>query len=61
MLNGLFDKMQKDGRPIFHSDQSWPYQHAEYQRMLLEHNTRQSMSRKGNYMDKGAMENFFGR
>ena len=61
MLNGLFDKLPADARPIFHSDQGWQYQHAEYQRLLTEHNITQSMSRKGNCMDNGAMENFFGR
>jgi putative transposase len=47
--------------PLFHSDQGWQYQHSEYQRLLKEHNIIQSMSRKGNCMDNGAMENFFGR
>ena len=61
MLNGLFDKLPADATPIFHSDQGWQYQHAEYQRLLAEHNIIQSMSRKGNCMDNGAMENFFGR
>ena len=61
MLSGLFDKLPKTARPIFHSDQGWQYQHTEYQRLLSEHNIKQSMSRKGNCMDNGAMENFFGR
>ena len=61
MLNGLFAKLPADATPIFHSDQGWQYQHAEYQRLLAEHNIIQSMSRKGNCMDNGAMENFFGR
>ena len=61
MLDGLFDKLPDDATPIFHSDQGWQYQHAEYQRLLAEHNIKQSMSRKGNCMDNGAMENFFGR
>ena len=61
MLNGLFRKLPTDARPVFHSDQGWQYQHAEYQRLLQEHNITQSMSRKGNCMDNGAMENFFGR
>ncbi len=61
MLNGLFEKLPDDATPIFHSDQGWQYQHAEYQRLLSEHNITQSMSRKGNCMDNGAMENFFGR
>lgn len=34
---------------------------AENQRLLAEHNITQSMSKKGNCMDNGAMENFFGR
>ena len=37
------------------------YQHTEYQRLLAEHHITQSMSRKGNCMDNGIMENFFGR
>ena len=61
MLNGLFEKLPSDARPLFHSDQGWQYQHAEYQRLLAEHNITQSMSRKGNCMDNGIMENFFGR
>ena len=61
MLDGLFEKLPDDATPIFHSDQGWQYQHAEYQRLLAEHNIKQSMSRKGNCMDNGAMENFFGR
>ena len=61
MLNGLFEKLPANATPIFHSDQGWQYQHTEYQRLLAEHNIIQSMSRKGNCMDNGAMENFFGR
>ena len=61
MLSGLFKKLPADARPLFHSDQGWQYQHSEYQRLLSEHNITQSMSRKGNCMDNGAMENFFGR
>ena len=61
MLDGLFAKLPTDATPLFHSDQGWQYQHVEYQRLLAEHNIKQSMSRKGNCMDNGAMENFFGR
>lgn len=61
MLDGLFKKLPADAKPLFHSDQGWQYQHAEYQRLLEKHNIIQSMSRKGNCMDNGAMENFFGR
>ncbi len=35
--------------------------YADGDRLLKEHNIIQSMSRKGNCMDNGAMENFFGR
>lgn len=61
MLQGLFEKLPIEARPLFHSDQGWQYQHAEYQRLLAERNITQSMSRKGNCMDNGIMENFFGR
>ena len=61
MLDGLFKKLPANAKPLFHSDQGWQYQHSEYQRLLSEHNIVQSMSRKGNCMDNGAMENFFGR
>lgn len=61
MLDGLFTKLPDGETPILHSDQGWQFPHAEYQRKLAEHNIIQSMSRKGNCMDNGAMENFFGR
>lgn len=61
MLDGLSKKLPKGATPILHSDQGWQYQHTEYQRYLKEHNIVQSMSRKGNCMDNGAMECFFGR
>lgn len=61
MLDGLFEKLPLDATPIFHLDQGWQYQHAEYQRLLAEHNITQSMSRNGNCMDNGTMENFFGK
>lgn len=61
MLNGLINKMPEEATPIFHSDQGWQYQNPTYQQILKEHNIMQSMSRKGNCMDNGAMENFFGR
>lgn len=45
-----------DARPLFHSDQGW-----QYQRLLADYNITQSMSREGNCMGNGIMENFFGR
>lgn len=45
---------------IFHSDQGWQYQHNSYIAKLKEKGIKQSMSRKGNSIDNGLMENFFG-
>ena len=45
---------------IFHSDQGWQYQHYSYQERLKEKKITQSMSRKGNSLDNGLMESFFG-
>jgi len=45
---------------IFHSDQGWQYQHSFYQKLLKDNGIIQSMSRKGNSIDDGLMENFFG-
>ena len=49
-LNGL----------IFHTDQGWQYQHPKFQNWLKNHGISQSMSRKGNSLDDGMMEGFFG-
>ncbi|QLB19976.1 integrase [Mannheimia granulomatis] len=48
-------------RPILHSDQGWQYQIVGYQAILKRNGIVQSMSRKGNCLDNGAMESFFGR
>ena len=60
MLNKAFDKNNKLDGLIFHSDQGWQYQHESYQQRLKNKGIKQSMSRKGNSMDNGMMENFFG-
>ena len=49
-LNGL----------IFHTDQGWQYQNGQFQAWLKNHGISQSMSRKGNSLDDGLMEGFFG-
>ncbi len=59
MLNKAFDGKNLEGL-IFHSDQGWQYQHQSYQQRLKNKGIKQSMSRKGNSMDNGMMENFFG-
>jgi len=58
MLNKAFNDKNLEGL-IFHSDQGWQYQHQSYQQRLKNKGIKQSMSRKGNSMDNGMMENFF--
>ena len=60
MLNKAFMENPEIHDLIFHSDQGWQYQHYGYQKTLSEHVIIQSMSRKGNSLDNGLMENFFG-
>ena len=50
----------RQNRQRLHSDQGWQYQHKHYQKLLKNHEIRQSMSRKGNCLDNAVMENFFG-
>ncbi len=61
MLNKAFDKHPNLSGLIFHSDQGWQYQMAQYHKILQDKDIIQSMSRKGNCLDNCAMENFFGK
>lgn len=61
MMKGVLLKLPKGAKPILHSDQGWQYQHVTYQTTLKEAGIKQSMSRKGNCIDNGAGESFFGR
>ncbi|MGT2863317.1 transposase, partial [Streptococcus equi] len=45
---------------ILHSDQGWQYQHVYYHNFLENRGMKPSMSRKGNSLDNGMMESFFG-
>lgn len=45
---------------ILHSDQGWQYQHQSYHHFLETHKMVPSMSQKGNSLDNGMMESFFG-
>ena len=56
MLNLAFKENENYENLIFYSDQGWQYQHYSYQKR----NITQSMSRKGNSLDNGLMECFFG-
>lgn len=60
MLDKAFEKILDQTNLILHSDQEWQYQHGQYRLMLREKGVRQSMSRKGNYLDNAVIENFFG-
>ena len=60
MLNSAFEKNPHVEGLILHTDQGWQYQHETYVDRLKEKGIQQSMSRKGNSMDNGLMENFFG-
>ncbi len=60
MLDEAFAKIPDGTSLILHSDQGWRYQHKQYQQMLREKGVRQSMSRKGNWLDNAVIENFFG-
>lgn len=59
-IDELLQKLPDNAHPIIHSDQGWQYQHESYQQRLKNKGIKQSMSRKGNSMDNGMMENFFG-
>lgn len=61
MLDKAFKKYSNLEGLIFHSDQGWQYQMAQYHKILKEHGIIQSMSRKGNCLDNCVMENFFGK
>ena len=59
MLRKAFADNEPEGT-ILHSDQGWQYQHNFYVKALEEHSMIQSMSRKGNSIDNGLIECFFG-
>ncbi|MCH3989675.1 MAG: IS3 family transposase [Lactobacillus sp.] len=60
MLDLAYQKHPALNGLIFHTDQGWQYQHAAFQAWLKDHGISQSMSRKGNSLDAGLMEGFFG-
>ena len=60
MLNLAFKENENYENLIFHSDQGWQYRHNSYQERLKEKKIIQSMLRKGNSLDNGLIECFFG-
>ena len=61
MLDMAFSRFENLSGLIFHSDQGWQYQMQPYHKALADRGIIQSMSRKGNCMDSGIMEQFFGK
>ncbi len=59
MLTKAIATLDKNAKPIIHSDQGWQYRHRKYQKTLTDQGLTQSMSRKGNCLDNAVAENFF--
>ena len=53
-------KLMLSEKVIIHSDQGVHYTSSKFHNLLKKYNIQQSMSGKGNSMDNGMMENFFG-
>ena len=53
-------KLMLSEKVIIHSDQGVHYTSSKFHNLLKKYNIQQSMPRKGNSMDNGMMENFFG-
>ena len=60
MFAQAFEKHKDLNGLIFHSEQGWQYQMAQYHSILKDKGRIQSMSRKGNCLDNSLAENFFG-
>lgn len=59
-MEGALPKVSETDNLLIQSDQCWPYQNPRYVKMFKDASIIQSMSRKGNCMDNGIMESFFG-
>ena len=57
MLTKAFERILDEKSLILHSNQSWQYQHKNYQQMLKAKGIRQSMT--VNCQDNAVAENFF--
>ena len=60
MLQILMDAKPEGAEPILHSDMGWQYQHETYISTIADNGFIQSMSRTGNCIDNGAIEQVFG-
>jgi putative transposase len=59
MLEEAVGKLSENEKPVFHSDQGWQYRTRRLQNIFKKNGLTQSMSRKGNCLDKAVAENFF--
>jgi putative transposase len=62
VMDALLMALWRRGRPrelLHHSDQGSQYAAEDFQRLLVHHGIRCSMSRKGDCWDNAAMESFF--
>lgn len=61
LINAFRNRSGLHAGLIHHSDRGSTYASRAYQKVLLEHGVKPSMSAKGNCYDNAAMESFFGR
>jgi len=59
MLEEATKRIEESDNLVIHSDQYFHYQHSSWSSRLRKLNIKQSMSRKGNFLDNSPMENFF--
>lgn len=59
MLEKALAKLNPGDKPVLHSDPGWQYQMQRWQEQLKAHGLTQSMSRRGNCLDKAVAESFF--
>jgi putative transposase len=59
-LRDALATLEPGQRPLVHSDQGSPYQHASWRTLLDRAGAIPSMSRKGTCLDNAVVENFFG-
>jgi len=61
MLNNAISSLQKDEKPVVHSDRGCHYRWPEWIKIMTKANLTRSMSKKGCSPDNSACEGFFGR
>lgn len=59
MLDKAFTHLTPGDEPVLHTDQGWQYKMASYQERLKSQDIVQSMSRKGNCLEKCSNRKLF--